>query len=314
MRALVTGAGGFVGANLIRHLLATGHEPIAIVRPGGNRWRLAKLSGEVAVVDVNLRDGDAVQRLVADRRPEVVFHLAAYGAYSWQRDLASMLAVNVRATEDLLAGARDVGAVLVHAGSSSEYGFKDHPAREDEIVEPNSHYAVTKVAATHLCRLAAASEEARAVTLRLYSIYGPWEQPGRLIPALVQRCLEGGWPPLVGPETARDFVWVDDACEAFVRAATIEVPDRGAVFNIASGVQTTLRSLVEAAQGVFAPADAPTWGTMESRSWDTSTWVGDPTRASEQLDWCAATPITDGLGRMGAWLSDHPELAERYRG
>ena len=224
-----------------------------------------------------------------------------------------MLSINVRATEALLRAADDAGATLVHAGSSSEYGYQDHPPREDELVSPNSLYAVTKVAATHLCRLAAA-RGVRALTLRLYSIYGPWEQPGRLLPTLVRHCLDGSWPPLVAPGTARDFVWIDDACDAFVRAAGAQPDDSGAVFNIASGTQTTLAELVKEAQAVFEVPESPRWGSMEGRAWDTSSWVGDPGAAARELGWRARTSIGSGLQRLASWLRDHPELAERYAG
>ena len=312
MRALVTGAGGFVGANLVRHLLAGGHEPVAMVRPDGSRWRLDDVAGDVAQTVVDLCDPEAIRGAVRRMRPEVIFHLAAFGAYSWQRELGPMLAVNVRASEELLHAASEVDATLVHAGSSSEYGFKDHPPAEDELVEPNSHYAVTKVAATHLCRLAAATAGTRASTLRLYSIYGPWEEPGRLMPTLVARCRAGGWPPLVGPGTARDFVWVGDACDAFVRAAAAGGEVSGGVFNIASGIQTTLADLVATAGQVFAVGQEPEWGSMEARTWDTATWVGDPARALHQLGWRATTTIADGLTALQTWMDDHADIAERY--
>jgi dolichol-phosphate mannosyltransferase len=312
MRALVTGAGGFIGANLVRHLAALGHEPVALVRPDGDRWRLADLGDEVAIEAVDLADEDAVRHVAARSRPEVIFHLAAHGAYSWQNDLGRMLATNVRATAALLDVTDELGAALVHAGSSSEYGYKDHPPREDEHVEPNSLYAVTKVTATHLCRLAAATRGTRAVTLRLYSIYGPWEEPGRLMPTLVERCLVGEWPPLVGPEIARDFVWVTDACEAFVQAAIAAGEQPGAVFNVASGTQTTLGALVAIAREVFEVAAEPVWGTMGPRRWDTAIWIGDPSGAERSLGWKAHTSLRDGLANIGGWLGAHSELQGRY--
>ena len=312
MRALVTGAGGFLGANLVRHLLARGDEPLAVVRPGGDRWRLADLDGEIELCELDITDTESIDRAVRTRRPEVIFHLAAHGAYSWQTQFDTMLAVNVRATETLLAAARVAEARMVNAGSSSEYGFHVGAPNEGERVEPNSYYAVTKAAATHLCRLAAAEHGQTAVTLRLYSVYGPWEEPRRLLPALVSRALEGGWPPLADPGTARDFVWVDDACAAFVRAATSELADRGAVFNIASGAQTTLAELVTMAREVFAVEPEPVWATLPSRAWDTTAWVGDPAAAAAQLGWRATTPLADGLKGLGAWLRSHPEVAERY--
>jgi nucleoside-diphosphate-sugar epimerase len=299
---MVTGAGGFVGANLVRRLLAGGHDTVAVVHPAHFAWRLAGLSDDVELAEVQLADAPAVEAAIRDLHPDAVFHLAAHGAYSWQQDLDAMLAVNVHAMESILRA----------AGSSSEYGLKDHAPAEDENVEPNSYYAVTKVAATHLSRLAAARYGQTAVTLRLYSVYGPWEEPGRLMPNLVARALENALPPLVGPDTARDFVWVDDVCDAFILAATAEFDDPGAVLNVASGFQTTLRSLVGLARECFGVAKEPEWGTMDQRGWDTNVWVGDPRAAESSIGWRATTPLPTGLRQMGEWMQAHPEVGERY--
>ncbi len=312
MKALVTGAGGFVGANLVRHLLKRGDEPIAMLRPQTRSWRLKDVTGEVRTELVDLTRPDDVVRAVHEVRPDVIFNLAATGAYSWQTDLDAMLAVNVRATEALLQGARRVDARLVQAGSSSEYGFADRPTAELDRVAPNSYYAVTKVAATHLCRLAAEQHGQHAVTLRLYSVYGPWEEPGRLMPALVDRALDGAYPPLVAPATARDFVWVDDVCDAFVRAATTDLEDRGAVLNVASGAQTTLGRLVEIVQRMFDVGSDPVWGSMPGRDWDTSVWIGDPSQTAESIGWRAVTPLSEGLLRLAAWMRDDPQQRMRY--
>lgn len=313
MRALVTGAAGFLGANLVRHLAAAGHEPVALARSREAAWRLEEVVSEVRVLELDLRDTAAIGRALEDTQPQWVFHLAAHGAYSWQNDLAQMIAVNVAATAALLAAARAVGVkAFVNAGSSSEYGLKAHAPREDEWLEPNSHYAVTKATATHLTALAAA-QGLPAVTLRLYSIYGPWEEPGRLVPALVREATRGGLPPLVGPQTARDFVYVEDCCEALLRAAERGAPGGpGATLNIGSGVQTPLEELVEVARGALGVVAQPQWGTMGQRGWDTDVWVSDPRAARELLDWKATTGLGDGLARTAEWLRERPRLWERY--
>jgi UDP-glucose 4-epimerase len=313
MKALVTGAGGFIGANLVRYLLRRGDDPVAVLRPGPASWRLKEVAAHARVELVDLTRTEDIHRLVDDVRPDVVFNLAAHGAYSWQTDLDRMLAVNVRATETLLEAARRVDARLVQAGSSSEYGFSDHATTELDRVEPNSHYAITKVAATQLCRLAAARHGQHAVTLRLYSVYGPWEEPGRLMPTLVERALDGAYPPLVAPETARDFVWIEDVCDAFIRAACPDLEPSDQVLNVASGRQTTLRSLVATAQHVFDLQGEPEWGVMQHRVWDTSVWVGDPTLAQKSTGWRAVTSLRDGLTQLAAWMQEDPRRRERYR-
>lgn len=313
VRALVTGAAGFIGANLVRHLLEGGHEVIAVSRPGATRWRLDGVSSEMRILEVDLCDSHAVQQAVDAARPEWIFHLAAHGAYEWQTDLDAMVRVNIEATAALLTAARQVEArAFVHAGSSSEYGRKAVAPREDEWLEPNSVYAVTKAAGSHLTALACA-QGLPAVTLRLYSIYGPWEDPGRLVPALVREALRDGLPPLVTPDTARDFVYVEDCCDAFVRAARRGAPGGpGATLNIGSGRQTRLDELVEIARQALSVEARPRWGTMDRRKWDASVWVSDPRAAFEHLGWEASTSLGDGLSATSAWLRAHGALWDRY--
>jgi dolichol-phosphate mannosyltransferase len=220
---------------------------------------------------------------------------------------------NLVATVRLLAACQRHGfAAFVHAGTSSEYGFQDHAPAEDELPEPNSDYAVMKAAATLHCRFVARRDDLHVVTLRLYSVYGPWEEPGRLMPALAARGLEGRLPPLVSPDTPRDFVSVRDAERAFLLAAQQEGVERGSVFNVASGRQTTLREVVEVARGDLGLDAVPDWGSEPQRSWDAAVWVGDARRARERLGWSAEDDLPTGFARLVEWLRAHPELWERY--
>jgi UDP-glucose 4-epimerase len=313
VRALVTGAAGFLGANLTRYLLIAGHDVIALARSREASWRLAEIGADIQTLELDLRDTAALEQTVAGTKPQWIFHLAAHGAYSWQTDLAAMIDVNIGATAALLTAARaaDVQA-FVNAGSSSEYGLKQHAPPEDERLQPNSHYAVTKAAGSHLTALAAA-QGLPAVTLRLYSIYGPWEDPGRLVPALVREATHGRLPPLVGPETARDFVYVEDCCDALLRAAQRGAPGGpGAALNLGSGRQTRLDELVELARRALGVTALPQWDTLGQRDWDTNIWVSDPHAALEHLDWKASTGLGDGLTRTAAWLQARPQLWERY--
>jgi nucleoside-diphosphate-sugar epimerase len=313
MRALVTGAGGFVGTNLAGALAREGHDVVAWVRPESPTWRLDHLEDTVEVIPVELLDGDEVDAAVRSARPDWVFHLAAHGAYSWQRDPETIMQTNLVATVRLLAACQRHGfSAFVHAGSSSEYGFQDHAPREDELPEPNSDYAVMKAAATSHCRFVAQRDDVHVVTLRLYSVYGPWEEPGRLMPTLVARGLEGRLPPLVSPDTPRDFISMRDTGRAFLRAAERTEVERGSVFNIASGRQTKLREVVEVAREQLGIAAEPEWDTEPQRSWDATVWVGDARRANEQLTWAAEDDLATGFAELAEWLRDSPALWSRY--
>src|SRR5437899_6778006 len=204
-RVLVTGGTGFIGAHLARRLLHDGHEVHLLARPGFHPWRIEAIRRDVQLHEAQLHHAVAVARAVGEVRPDWVFHLAAYGNYSWQTDLQEMLLTNLHGTINLVLACLKTGfAAFVNTGSSSEYGFQNHAPAETDLPEPNSHYAFTKLAATQFCRHAARSERVLIPTLRLYSAYGPYEDPRRLLPTLIRHGLKGEFPPLVDPDVSRD--------------------------------------------------------------------------------------------------------------
>jgi len=313
-RVLLTGGSGFVGACLARRLLCDGHEVNLLLRDEHQPWRLTEILRELRVHLVRLDDFDSVLRCVRAVRPEWIFHLAAYGASSHQQNLATMLSTNVVGAASLVQAAVQVGVeAFVNTGSSSEYGFKDHAPAEDEPIEPNSHYAVTKASATLLCRHAANRSGMRIPTLRLYSVYGPYEEPTRLIPTLIRFGEKGELPPLVDPRVARDFVFVDDVCEAYVRAASRPMSDPGIILNIGSGTQTTIEQVVSTTIDVFGLRAQPKWGSMDNRSWDTVVWCCSPGRAAREIGWQATTVFEDGFRRTREWLASS-SLRWKYLG
>jgi UDP-glucose 4-epimerase len=306
-RVILTGASGFVGANLARRLLRDGHEMHLLLRRNHHLWRIAAIQNDVQLHETDLSDEESLVRTVESIRPEWIFHLAAYGAYSTQTDLRRMVWTNILGTMNLVQACLKTGfEAFVNTGSSSEYGFKDHAPAEDESLEPNSPYAVTKASATLFCRHIARSRQVHLPTLRLYSIYGPYEEPSRLIPTLIVRGLNCKLPPLVNPETARDFVYIDDVVEAYLLAATQPSEEYGAVYNVGSGIQTTLREVVEVARRVMNIENEPEWGSMPARQWDTQVWVSDNSKIRNELGWQPRFTLEQGLRETIDWLKENP--------
>ncbi|NJL92775.1 MAG: NAD-dependent epimerase/dehydratase family protein [Anaerolineae bacterium] len=312
-RVLLTGGSGFVGANLARRLLQEGHQVHLLLRPGYADWRLTEIQDALQMHVLDLHDPNAVTAVVRQVQPEWIFHLAAHGAYSWQRDLHAMIQTNFLATVHLVNACLETGfEAFVHTGSSSEYGVKDHAPSERTWLEPNSHYAVTKAAATLFCRFTAQQVRVHLVTLRLYSVFGPYEAPGRLMPTLIWYGLRGQLPPLVDPTIARDYVYVDDVNEAFLLAASRLEQELGAVYNVGTGVQTSLREVVTAAQQMMDIPAEPQWGSMPNRAWDATTWVADSSAIRTALGWQPRYTLPQGLQHMVTWMMERPNLQALY--
>lgn len=313
-RVIVTGATGFIGANLTRRLLSDGYEIHLLVREGYQPWRIEEIRSEVQVHTVDITDQESLLPVVARIRPELVFHLSAHGAYSWQSDLQGMVRTNLIGTINLVEACLKTGFEhFVNAGSSSEYGYKDHAPSEMEPLEPNSYYAVTKASATMFCRYTARLRGVSLVTLRFYSIYGPYEEPGRLIPTLVVNGRVGRLPPLVNPEIGRDFVYVEDAVDACLLAGSRQDQEPGSVYNVGTGIQTSIREVAAVACRVMGITVEPQWGSMPDRAWDTSVWVADNRTIRSKLGWEPRYSFEEGFRQTVQWFRDNPSLSPVYQ-
>jgi nucleoside-diphosphate-sugar epimerase len=312
-RVLVTGSTGFIGANLTHHLVTEGYDVHLLVRPLDTRWRIKSILGSVTLHECTLQDDGLVERLVTSIDPEWIFHLATYGAYSSQRNIQNIVTTNYNGTVNLVEACLKTGfEVFVNAGTSSEYGYVDHAPRESELPEPNSSYAVTKAAATLYCQYAARANNRRLTTLRLYSVYGPWEDPTRLLPTLLVSGQRGELPPLVSPEIARDFVYVDDVVEAFMLTALTQSSELGSVFNVGTGVQTSLAKLVDVVREQLSIPAEPQWESMPARQWDTDVWVSDADRFRSATGWAPRHTLEEGLREFAEWIKSDRSIRDHY--
>ena len=313
-RIIITGATGFVGANLTRRLIREGHEIHLLVRRGYNSWRIEEVYPKIHIHKTDLTNKEALADVVGEIKPEWIFHLAVYGAYSWQTDLQQMVQTNIMGTVNLVEACLKTGfESFVNTGTSSEYGYKDHTPKETENLEPNSYYAVTKASATMFCRYIGQSRGIHIPTLRLYSAYGPFEEPGRLIPTLAAEGLAGKLPPLVNPEVGHDFVFVEDVVDAYLLAASKNDQELGAVYNVGTGIQTSIGELVASVQQILKIDAKPKWGSMPDRKWDTKIWVADSHKIQTELGWKPKYTFEQGFREMIEWLKSDSTFQNIYK-
>ena len=307
---LVTGAAGFVGANLLRRLTGeTDPKQIHLfLRRGLNNWRIQNLLKKVNPHSVDLGNAPAVNRLVREIKPKTVFHLAAHGAYpSQQDDEAEIIRTNIGGTFALMQSCLQAGCgAFVNTGTSSEYGPKRNPMRESDALAPITSYAASKAWATLYGQYQALAQKAPIVTLRLFSVYGAYEPSGRLIPNIILGLLRQETIRLSSPQTVRDFIFIEDAVDAYLAAAAR--PLKGPVFNVGTGRQTSIREIFDLLSQILKIKTKPVWDKSLRRSFDTSYWVADPGLSRRQLGWQAKTDLRQGLSETAIWFKNNLHL------
>jgi dolichol-phosphate mannosyltransferase len=299
---LVTGAAGFIGANLFHRIREFRQDVYAVVRENKG-WRLEGVADE-QVISVDLNDPNLTKNLLDTVKPKTVFDCVAYGAYSFEENTNLIYQTNFLSTVNLVEelSKRDLVA-YVHAGSSSEYGSNCSAPMEEDRCDPNSHYAVSKYSIANYLQYAGKYKNIPCVNLRLYSVYGPLEDTSRLIPNLLYQALQGHLPPLVDARITRDFVYVTDVCDAFIYAAArIHPKIYGQSFNIGSGKGTSIEELVLLAKETFQVQELPSFGSMENRSWDLSNWYAHTSKTQTQLGWSPQITLQDGLRLTATWV------------
>jgi nucleoside-diphosphate-sugar epimerase len=301
---LIFGAGGFIGVNLLTALLKERRDVYGVSQDPKRNWRFrAAQIPEENLLSCDINEYPLLVELVKEVRPKTVFNLAAYGAYSKQKEFQKIHLTNYNATIDVIECLKSIGfSVYVHAGSSSEYGINSCKPEESSELLPNSHYAVSKAAAYYALKYYGKIEKLPVLHLRLYSAYGPWEEPDRLIPLLIAYARKKDWPMLVEENISRDFIYVDDVVDAMISVAAQASPKVfGDAFNVGSGQKTTIRELVETTGKVFEISKVPQFGSMDNRKWDLPEWYADVNRIQNTFGWKSNTPLHIGLYNVAKW-------------
>jgi nucleoside-diphosphate-sugar epimerase/glycosyltransferase involved in cell wall biosynthesis len=299
---LIVGVSGFIGAALYHTLRKYRLDIYGCSRNPLHSWRLIHDPSDY-LLDCDITDYQSVTQVLDRIKPMTVINFAAYGAYARQTDAEKIHQTNYIGTLHLLRALADTGcSAFIQSGSSSEYGTNCASPLENSEAMPNSDYAVAKLASAGLIKYYGKTLNFPCVNLRLYSIFGPWEEKDRLIPTLIDNGLQGKYPSFVDKNISRDFVYVDDCNEAIVRAAhTVCHTNPGISLNIASGKKTTLEDVAIIAKKVFNIADDPVFGSMTNRRWDLSEWYGNPQLAKQLMGWEATTSLERGLRLNAEW-------------
>jgi UDP-glucose 4-epimerase len=303
VRTLVTGAAGFIGSTLVDRLLADGHTVIGVDDlSSGNAVNIvgAERHDTYEFAKADIVDADLLG-LIADTSPEVIFHLAAQISVSRSVDDAQFdSSVNVVGTVRLAEAARKAGVrKIVHTSSGgSVYGVPPvYPTNEDVPVNPASPYAASKVCGEVYLNMFRNLYDLDCSFIAPANVYGPRQDPhgeAGVVAIFAKALLSGKSTKIFGDGTdTRDYVFVDDVVDAFVRASG--GAGSGLRFNTGTGVETSTRQLHTA---IAAAAGAPDEPELHPpRLGDVRRSCLDNSRAKAVLGWAPQVPLADGIPR-----------------
>lgn len=308
---LITGASGFIGANLVRHVLKHGERVHVFCRVGSHMWRLKDVASRLHIHTVDMQRSAEVARALHAIQPHVIYHLASYGAYPFQADITNMIRTDITGTLTLLQAARNIDRLeaILSTGSSTEYGFKTEPMRELDILEPNTAYGAAKASQTVWSQFIAGAYDMPVVMIRPSLVYGYFEEPTRLIPSAIVAHIRNQPLSLSSPFPKKDFIFIEDvlmACDVLVAHARQHA---GEIFNIASGTEYSVGEVVMLIRRLVRRTIPFHWGGREGRIWDTDThWVDDIIKAERVLHWRPRHVFEEGLLQTIRWFEKHHAL------
>ena len=303
MRAVVTGAVGFVGSHLCTRLLQQGDDVVgidALTDFYDVRHKEANLAALAAWDSFTFHRADLLDaplRQLLDGA-EVVFHLAGQPGVrsSWGQEFTVYVQRNILATQRLLETLRDVPVrKIVYTSSSSVYGdAESYPTVETARPRPVSPYGVTKLAAEHLCELYRANFGTPTASLRLFTVYGPGQRPDMAFSRLIEAALRGDSFPLYGDgRQTRDFTYVGDVAEALQAAA---LSAWTGVANIGGGSRTSMAEVIRIV-GMLAGRAVKTL-RLPVQPGDVRDTAADTALARQAFGYARAMPLAEGLAHM----------------
>ncbi len=322
-RVLVTGADGFIGSHLVERLLTEGAavRALCLYNSNGSYGWLDDLAPElepgVDRVLGDIRDPRCVRDAVDG--VDVIFHLAALVAipYSYLAP-ASFVATNITGTLNVLEAARDAGTSSVINTSTSEvYGTPESiPIRETHRLCGQSPYAASKIGADQLCEAYARSFDIPVVTVRPFNTYGPRQSARAVIPTILSQLLTGVASVRLGSlSPRRDFTYVDDTVDGFVRMAGAGLSP-GSLVQLGTGATVSVGELFAlCCQVTGQHADVITESLrVRPDASEVQVLLSDPSRAKTEIGWQARTSLPDGLAGTARWLQPRvdPTRARRY--
>ncbi|MFP3869135.1 MAG: NAD-dependent epimerase/dehydratase family protein [Desulfobacteraceae bacterium] len=308
---LITGGAGFIGANLVRRLAGTG-APVRVLDnlSGGRAADLAGLPVELAIGDI--RDEHLVRQVMTGI--DIVIHLAAHTEVVRSIENPELNhEINVKGTLNLLQASvrQGVERFIFASTGGAILGDVEPPAHEDMVPHPISPYGASKLAAEGYCSAFWGSYGLKTVALRFSNVYGPYSYHKGSVIAIFCRNIRQGRELIIfgdGDQT-RDFVYVEDLCQAILAAAQRDLPF-GEAIQLGTGTEISINQLTDNIKAVVGPNHFPPVRYAPPRAGEVRRNYVSIARAQQYLGFAPQTKLEEGLRRTWAWFQQQSQPTE----
>lgn len=309
-KVLVTGATGFIGANLTRRLISEGYDVHILTRETSNKWRLFDILNKVNNHIVDLRNFDKLKKIIEKIQPDIIFHLATAGVYGGKHlPEKDVIDINFVGTYNLINACDNINyKCFINTGTSSEYGPKNESMKETDVCNPINMYGVTKLASTLYGSYIANFKNKPIITFRLFSPFGPYDDTSRLITYSILNALEGKDIYLANPNAVRDYIYIEEIINSYLNIIKNAENLKGEIFNIGSGKEIKISYVIKKILELTESKSKIFWNKVPPREFDASHWEADINKSKNMLDFNINIDFDKGLKKTVEWFKENKNL------
>lgn len=310
-RVLITGANGFLGSHIVERMISQNADLSVIVRESSDLWRIEEHIKGIRIFNADMQDFTAIYECVKTIRPDVIFHMAAYGVDSRQKDVFTAIYSNLLGTVNILVSAGKAGCPrLINSGTSMQYGNKEGKVDEDASYNPNNIYGSTKAASTIMAHQLAADLGIGIVTIIPFGVFGEKEGSYKFFPHVILSALNNREINLTSCEQYRDYCYVENIIDGFLIAAQAQ-QIKSEIFNIGNGFTQPLKYYVDLIIKEVNSAAKINYGVLEQRKNDLWNPLPNVGKINGTLGWKPKISIEDGIRSTVRWYKENYRYYEK---
>ena len=304
----LTGATGFIGSHLLKRLVKEGCDVHISIRQDSSLWRIEEFKNDFTSHIIDLIDFKAMKSLIKQIKPDVIFHLAAYGVDYRQQNIYRAIDINITASVNMFEAflANNVNK-FIYTGTCLEYGYKTVPLSESDASVPIGIYGATKTSSVHiLSNMINDMESGELIILRPAGVFGEYEGIHKFVPQVVDNLLKKIPVKMTPGEHIRDYIYINDLIVAYILASTVPIKNKMEIINIGSGQGIAMKDIaLMISKQLDVSTELLQFGALSYRPVEMMYLVANVEKAKSLLRWEPKVPIEKGLEHTINWYKQN---------